>query len=316
MMTSQKLTWRRVLEEPFLRSYAGTVAPDAVTTPDVIVKNSVLDFYIGAVDGDKERMIFVSLSLDALTLGKSIAVPKSAKLILNPGPSKFDCHHVFDPAVIQWQGKLYLYYSAIGEGEDSIGLAIADDDLNFIKHEKAILKGRSPEVIINDDVIYLFYVLDDGGLGYSIYTVCSFDGITFEPVSTSPVLTSGSPGQWDEREVTTPRIINIENMYYMIYAGLDKNDKKDIPRAFGLARSKDLINWEKYPLNPVFQINVPGSWDDGAIWFGTPFLVDSHLYLIYEGGRLEDIIDRAPALTQVGLAEVSVRTFFDMMANW
>jgi hypothetical protein len=102
----------------------------------------------------------------------------------------------------------------------------------------------------------------------------------------------------------------------MIFSGLSKNDEKDIPKAFGLARSQDLIHWEKYPHNPVFQIGVPGSWDDGAIWFGTPFSIGQYLYMIYEGGRLENIRGKTPALTQVGLAKIPIKTFHGFMKSW
>jgi len=315
-MRSKKLIWNRVLDEPFIKPCPGTVAPDAVTTPDVLVRESGLNLFIGAVDGDKEYIILVSLSPDDLKLGRSIVVPSSATTILHPGPSDFDCQHVFDPAVIQWQGKTFLYYSAIGKCEDSIGLAISDDGVNFNKQENALLIGRSPEVVAKDDLVYLFYVLNDGGKGYSIFASSSRDGISFKPVSPDPVLSQGILGEWDDMEVTTPRIIRIDDIYFMIYAGLDQNDEKDIPRAFGIARSKDLIHWEKYPMNPVFRIAGHNSWDDGAIWFGTLAYLDDNLYLIYEGGRLENILGRIPALTQVGLAKVSLENFRDSMVAW
>lgn len=315
-MASKKLIWKRALKEPFIKPCAETVAPDAVTTPDIVKRDGVLDLYIGAVDGNKERIIHMCLSPNDMKTDRSIAVSSSATVILNAGPADFDCHHVFDPAAIRWQGKTYLYYSGIGKIEDSIGLAISDDGIKFKKKENLLLIGRSPEVIIKDEMIYLFYVLKNERQNYAIFAARSNDCISFESVSKEPVLTPGDPGQWDDMEVTTPRIIKIEGMYYMIFAGLNQNDKKDIPRAFGLARSKDLISWRKYPQNPVFRIAKQGSWDDGALWFGTPVRDDNNVYLIYEGGQVKHVLGKTPALTQVGLAKVSMKSFKDFMMDW
>jgi hypothetical protein len=75
---------------------------------------------------------------------------------------------------------------------------------------------------------------------------------------------------------------------------------------------KDLIHWEKYPRNPVFACGKTGQWDDGAIWFGTVFEFDDVLYLLYEGGRRQDVALPSPCLTQVGLASISVDSFLSL----
>ena len=136
-MESTKLIWERALKEPFIKPGVGTVAPDAVTTPDIIEQNGKLDVYSGAVEGGKERLIHMSLSPEDMEKNSSIIVPSSAKMVLDTGPDDFDCKHVFDPAVIKWKDQVYLYYSAAGKGEDSIGLAISDDGVKFKKREQA-----------------------------------------------------------------------------------------------------------------------------------------------------------------------------------
>jgi predicted GH43/DUF377 family glycosyl hydrolase len=236
--------------------------------------------------------------------------------VLEPGPQSFDCQHVFDPAVVAQEGNIVLFYSAIGTGPDQIGAAISDDGIHFTKFPAPILVGRSPEVVLKDNLFSLFFVRDYPGQGYAIYLAQSKDGIHYELVGNEPVLSAGQHGEWDDFEVTTPRIIQIGDCYYMIYAGLIHSDQKDIPRAFGLARSVDLIHWEKYPHNPIFSCAEHGAWDDGAIWFGTPFQMHDTLYLLYEGGRLENILDQSPALTQVGLAALPVQDFLAGILSW
>ena len=315
-MKTETLLFKRTLVSPFIRPKTGTVAPDAVTTPDILVQDNEMDLYIGAVDGDRERMIHIPFSGEELKTSQSLYVPAEASLILDAGPNDFDCEHVFDPAVIKWKNRFMLYYSAMGKGEDAIGVAFSSDGKSFTKNETALLIGRSPEVVINNENLFLFYVLNHGGRGYSIFVANSDDGINFESCGRNPILEPGVSGDWDDMEVTTPRIFSLEDNYYMIYAGINENDEKDIPRAFGLARSKDLIVWEKYPHNPVFKTGEDGTWDDGALWFGTPFSIGDEIYLIYEGGRIINIRGKIPALTQVGLARVSKEAFLEKMMLW
>jgi sucrose-6-phosphate hydrolase SacC (GH32 family) len=116
--------------------------------------------------------------------------------------------------------------------------------------------------------------------------------------------------------VTTPRIFSRNGVFYTLYGGSQSENRKDMPDAFGLARSTDLIHWEKYPQNPVFHLGSEGQWDDGAIWFGTVFEWENHLYLLYEGGRLSDIVNHSPALTQVGLAAISCDDFDQQVNEW
>jgi hypothetical protein len=102
----------------------------------------------------------------------------------------------------------------------------------------------------------------------------------------------------------------------MIYAASRSAEREDLPEAFGLARSSDLVHWEKYPQNPVFSIEKGALWDSGAIWFGTVFEWRDWLILLYEGGRMTDIAGHSPALTQVGLAKLACRDFDQAMNEW
>jgi beta-xylosidase len=70
-------------------------------------------------------------------------------------------------------------------------------------------------------------------------------------------------------------------MYQMLYSG--DNERVDEPRGIGIALSRDLVNWEKFPGNPVFLPGKPGSWDSEAIW--CPWIVRrNHEYWMYYCG--------------------------------
>ena len=92
----------------------------------------------------------------------------------------------------------------------------------------------------------------------------------------------------------------VNDYFFMLYAG--DNETKDDPKHFGLAYSADLMNWVKYDANPVFSRGSKSSWDDRAIWFGTPFSYKDQVYLVYEGSSIAQ-----PEKSEIGLAILRVK---------
>ncbi|KAB2904014.1 MAG: hypothetical protein F9K27_11275 [Anaerolineae bacterium] len=303
------LEWQRLSMSPFLQPQAGTPLAKAVTTPDVLIWQDELIIYSGAIQETHEHIVRLSLPPDFLH--KPGLLPIHAEVVLDIDPHAFDSRHVFDPAAVVVNDQVFLYYSASGAGQDQIGLAVSSDGHSFQKHKPAVLAGRAPEVIWWQGRFYLFYVLP--GRGYAIFLAVSEDGKQFQPVSTKPILAAGQG--WDSYEVTTPRLFQRQGMFYMLYAAAGDAARQDKPDAFGLARSADLLYWERFPHNPVFRKGAPGAWDDGAIWFGTVFEWQGNLYLIYEGGAVQ-AVEQTPALTQLGLAGVESSIFDQQITNW
>ncbi len=192
----------------------------------------------------------------------------------------FDSNDVLDPAAVVFNDKVFLYYSAIGAGKDSVGLAISNDGIHFEKYGK-VFTGRAPSVAISDGKIYMIYQ-NDSGEGYKgFYLSMSTDGIHFEPINEAPVLSGAATG-WD-KYVATARIYKEHDEFLMIYGG--SPDLNDQPDYFGIAKSKDLITWEKHPGNPIFGIGAKGEEDGGAIWFPALIDINSHYVMLYEGSR-------------------------------
>jgi hypothetical protein len=275
-----------------------------------------LYLYVGAIKGGQERLLVTPLQPGWLHGKLPASWAAEAKIAIDTGPHRFDRLHVFDPASLVVDDTVFLYYSAVGPDGDVLGVASSSDGIHFQKREAPLLEGRAPEIIYFDGRYYLFYVKLTSGDGYAIFSSFSTDGENFSPVSAAPVLDIGVSGAWDGFEVTTPRIFQRNNTFYMLFAGGGDPALKDIPHAFGLARSSDLATWERYPNNPVFQKGIDGSWDDGAIWFGTVFAWEDKLYLIYEGASAEAIQEPGPALTQVGLAAIAYDIFDAHVASW
>ena len=193
----------------------------------------------------------------------------------------FDAKNILDPSAAVFHDHVFLYYSAIGDHDESnIGLAISSDGFSFSKLRNPVISGRCPEVIVYNDKVHLFWVRPYNGKGYAIFHAVSADGIRFHE-DINPILTTGNEGDWDSYSVTTPRIFRDENLFYMVYAGDDST--LDDSWRFGLAVSKNLMEWKKYSGNPIFQKGSYGDWDDSNIWFGTVEHIDGRYWMWYEG---------------------------------
>lgn len=197
--------------------------------------------------------------------------------------SDFDCRHILDPGSVVFGNKVFLYYS--GHSYDkpaAICLAVSEDGFDFKKHpgNPIIEKAIAPEVLVLDGLIYLFYQRKNQNGYFEFFCATSKDGMVFENERKifSP---SGIEGEFDSFSVSTCRIWKEDEWFYMIYGGSDRFD--DYPPAFGLARSNDLMTWERYSGNPVFERGAAGTWDEGGIWFGTVYKHGDTRYMWYEG---------------------------------
>lgn len=228
---------------------------------------------------------------------ENVVIPKGKK-------GDFDECHVCDPAAIFVDGLVYLYYSGLGEGQDSIGLAISRDGKNFKKMRDAIIIGRAPEVVYKDGIFHLFYVLNNAKGGYEIYLSTSEDGFNYKQTGDKVIITSNS--SWDNMSVSTPRIIKADDSYYCFYCGDDKT--KDMPKGFGVCRSKDLITWEK-AAEPVLDIGTEGSFDQDAVWVPTVFAEGETLHMWYEGGK-NDLSGRC--ISSIGYASAKLKDIKDL----
>lgn len=195
----------------------------------------------------------------------------------------FDDGAALDPTVCFFKDQFLLYYSAIGNGPDSIGWAKSTDGVHFKKMGK-LMDGRAPAVIVKDGQLFLLYQKElkkgEGYLGF--YVASSSDGIHFTPLSDEPVFMAGKEGEWD-RQIATGRLFQQGEWTYLLYGG--DNELIDQPGYFGLARSKDSKTWEKHPGNPVFGCGAKGEEDGGAMWFPALIESDNQYHLLYEGSR-------------------------------
>lgn len=193
---------------------------------------------------------------------------------------EFDGRDVLDPAAVVFRNKVWLYYSAVGPGQDSVGLAVGADGVAFEK-VGSVLVGRAPDVVVVNDQIFMLYQKVCGE-GYELYLAVSDDGVTFHDVQQDPVF-APVKGDWDGLSVVTARLVRDGAWFYIIYGG--SAYRVDEPDYFGLARSVDLVEWERHPGNPIFGCGAKGEADGGAIWFPALIETDDSILLLYEGSR-------------------------------
>jgi len=259
------------------------------------------------------------------------SLPDTPCIRVDENPAAFDSGHILDPAAIVVGGQLYVYYTAHSADWQSwnvpshIGLAISDDGRTFRKHGEPVIEGMAPEIVAWNGKFHLILqrLSQDGSLAF--YLAESRDGLNFgsprlilEPTRTA--------GQFDAYSISTARIWQEEDWFLMAYGGCSRFP--DYPEAIGLARSRDLAHWERYPENPVLRRGRAGSWDEGALWFATGYQVGDTTYMYYEGAgrspaargtralarrcRNEDYGGYADiAFSQVGMAVAHGR-----LANW
>lgn len=286
----KKIDFKRYKDNPVIRTRSNTFFSVHAANPDVLIKGDTFFLYfrgqderghdqIGVATTPLER--FDGINWDLYECNPIISVSESEK--------EFDSAHILDPAAIVIDGKVYLYYTAHQAGwkteqkPSHTGLAISRDGLKFTKSgNNPIVRGMAPEVVHYKGKIYLLIQkLNQKGV-FDIYLCESDDGIVFPPHKQQTVFSpSSEPDAFDSYSISTVRLWEEEGWFYMTYGGC--NQYFDYPVGIGLARSRDLRHWQRYPENPVLSRGEPGSWDEGALWFATLYKRKNIYYLWYEG---------------------------------
>lgn len=165
----------------------------------------------------------------------------------------FDQGWVEDMCVVPHDGG-YLMFA---EGEGDIAHLLASDDLIHwtergpldirLTTGEPISPGPrgTPFVMRKDDLWHLFY--ERGDLG--VWLATSPDLTIWTNVSDDPVLPMG-PEPYDLHAVALNQVIEEDDgYYYAVYHANAHRPWRDWTTC--LARSKDLLHWEKYPGNPI-----------------------------------------------------------------
>lgn len=202
-----------------------------------------------------------------------------------------------DPAVVNYNGALWLYCSMVHCGHpkrgyqrhwERIGAYRSEDGRHFepVGPPEGLFYGRAPEVVTHEGVLHLFCSVDPRVEGEPnlpreghltrFHHFRSEDGEHFTPLGEA--LPLGSPDAWDCRWLCTPRIVKEDGWFYMFYCG--SNLFVDWLANMGVARSHDLTTWEKSTMNPLFGRCVDP--DFGSLWYPSCLRENGDYVFMYE----------------------------------
>jgi predicted GH43/DUF377 family glycosyl hydrolase len=142
-------------------------------------------------------------------------------------------------------------------------------------------------VVINTGSSFMMWYSGENNNGIdNIGLATSKDGISWSRYPQNPVLSIGSPGQWDDGSANEAWVIQESGQYKMWYSGQTYNSRNNtiLTYSIGYATSPDGIHWTKYPGNPIFTPGVAGSWDDKFVF--RPIIVSAgSSYTMYYRGE-------------------------------
>ena len=184
---------------------------------------------------------------------------------------------VEDVMVLRYDDVYYMF----AEGRNDIAhMLTSKNKINWTDHGSLDVRQTNgeplvagpygtPTVYIEDGTWYLFYERNDEG----IWLATSRDRKQWKNVQDQPVIKKG-PENYDRFGVALNQIVKRGGYYYAYYHGTPTEDwslwNTDV------ARSKDLVTWEKYRGNPILEENKSSA-----------VLVDDG-----EGGRLYTMHDK------------------------
>ena len=108
---------------------------------------------------------------------------------------------------------------------------------------------------------------------------CSGDGLTWERAKEKYILSvhDDDCGEWEKDCIYQPWLVEFEGLFYDFYNAANGSIEQ-----LGLAVSDDLLNWKRYPENPVVR-NTPGGYDDRFCSDGKVFWDKDHWVMFYFG---------------------------------
>jgi len=245
--------------------------------------------------------------------------------VLESNAGTWDESTVEFPMVIRENGEYKMWYSGFDPiSPNLLGYATSPDGINWTKDTRNNpVMGPGTASWEAGGPIYCTIVSIQGG-GYKMW-YCgwnqqydslaigyaeSVDGISWQRPLNNPVLTTGSLGEWDDRYVSMPRVLFIDEFFYMWYTGF----QNEFLREVGLATSPDGITWTKYDdptktsppyaeSDPVLSPS-PEEWDGTYISNATFMLIGDTLHTWYSGSRSPI----ATHLWRIGHATTSIVT--------
>jgi predicted GH43/DUF377 family glycosyl hydrolase len=204
-------------------------------------------------------------------------------------------------------GKYALFYDGNNGRHQwvGVGVAFSNSPLGpFQRYEKnPVLKDGSAgemdahaihlhTVMRQQDGTYVMLYTGNPGGQYTSgrrgdrgFLATSRDLIHWEKSKANPVFDLGPLGEWDDTHVRPKTLSKWHGWYYMFYEGT-KNDGVFWWDQDGMARSKDLLHWERFPFNPILPVGTNGAYDSIVTEWPAALVDGDVLHVFYMCGPM------------------------------
>jgi len=275
--------WSDYTQNPIFTTQQSPLLPNDVAIPKIVLENGGLKMYYQNVFAKAKAYIGYAESVD----GYKWYTPYPYSVSPNDSIGNYwDSYTRGIGPVYKSDNQYLLYYYGFANVSNywQIGLAISSDGIHFTKLQNPVLNATGTErLVVAGDVIkvnktlYMFYTYGNPNIasyieGISVAT--SLDGINWTRTSKNPILFPTK--SWEGTGVGHPSVIYDGNEFRMIYMNA-------LGTGFGIATSKDGINWVKNQNNPVFTSKDTYQKWTSAVYY--PFLrkVNNNYMLYYTG---------------------------------
>jgi beta-1,2-mannosidase len=208
--------------------------------------------------------------------------------VLAPQGNAWESAGTFNPAVIEYNGKVVMLYRAQdAAGTSRLGHAESPDGVHFTRRPEPVLSPEAdyeknggvedPRLQKFGDTYYLTYT----GYNKKDAQLCMATSQDLIHWDRKGVLLPAYKGNWNKGWTKSGAIVpeKIDGKYWMYWLGtsVDKTDQ------MGLSYSQDLVNWTEATETPVLP-RRPGKFDSRVVEPGPPpILTQSGIVLIYNG---------------------------------
>lgn len=230
--------------------------------------------------------------------------------LLGPGAAgDWDSHHLqFGPVTLAPDGRYAVTYQGWDDPHKSwigMGVAFGPSPLGpFEKwRENPVLRTSSDPLAFDHNHIHLHTVVRrPSGEYVMLYTgnsalyhgkpgdrggmATSTDLIHWRKYPGNPVFDLGEPGAWDDGHVRPKGVAFLNGWYYMFYEGAHMGNKVWFDQV-GMARSRDLMHWERFPRNPIIPLDTAPAFARLVTEWPCPLVRDGELDVLYWSGNPE-----------------------------
>lgn len=246
----------------------------------------------------ESKITFVDLDIDN---PKKILYLHNEPILQSGVAGAFDEHGVMPASVLEFNGRIYLYYSGWSRRyevpySNLTGIAVSTDGGVTFKRlgDGPILSlnlnepysATSPYVYNENNKFHMFYCSGTKWLllnnkyehVYDIKYAVSENGIDFVQNGRTVI------NSYDDQALTRPVIIKKFGLYHMWFCYRGSSDFRDGKNSYriGYATSHDLINWERNDMEGGLEVSENG-WDSRMVAY--PFVVEtaSGVFMFYNG---------------------------------